>query len=85
MIYTILVVMLVLSMCAGVLWRNSCVYKFRMDLLNKIARANHRDIENGNYHWQWRYEKLNEVSYKDMILQFWRSLESFYGGVDFKL
>ena len=83
MIYIVFGMIIVLSV--GMLWRNHCVYKFRMDLLDKIARANHRDIENGNFHWMWRYEKLNGVPYMNMMWQFWRSLESFYRGVDFKL
>ena len=69
----------------GVLWRNNHVYKFRMALLDKITKASERDLKNGNYHYAWRFEELNKVPYETMMLQFWRSLESFYRGVDFKL
>lgn len=70
--------------CGAILIRNDRVYRFRMELLNKVGAAADRDIQ-ARRDWMWRYEAFRKVSYREMMYPVWKPLkaESFYDDVQF--
>ncbi len=63
--------------------RNQCVYRFRMELIDKISTSAQRDIASGNYDWGHRYEVFHSVPYERMVWQFWKPLRAFYPDMAF--
>jgi hypothetical protein len=62
----------------GMLYRNLCVYHYRLDILDQVSALTLADMQLGQ-DWEWRYEMFNtDPSYEAMLLQFWRPLDSFY-------
>lgn len=57
--------------------RNGVVYRYRNRLIQQVSEAAKADIGRGHY-WFWRYDAYNEVSYDEMVWQFWRKCDSFY-------
>jgi hypothetical protein len=51
------------------------IWGFR--LLNKISLKSEIDIDRGNYNWKWRYYEFDEIYLLEVLLKFWRSLDSF--------
>lgn len=65
--------------CIEMLKRNNDVYYEALRVLRLVSDAAMRDIRAGNIDgWQWRYELFAKVSYYEMLLKFWRPVESFY-------
>jgi hypothetical protein len=56
--------------------RNRMVCRFRIDLLNRIKDK--VDTADPRYHWVWRYEEFEAVTYDQMLWQFWKPLSRFY-------
>lgn len=73
------ITLLCLYVCSiTILVRNEMVYRYSMTAIEKIHTLNIRDIENGKYDVDWRYDILNKVTYHEMVLKFWKPLDSFY-------
>ena len=76
-------------LASGVFWllfggfvmlRNTRVFQYRMNLINRIAEANQRDLRcsrdiDGDYMWRWR--EYEAVSHERMVYSL-RRLDSFY-------
>jgi hypothetical protein len=58
------------------MWRNFKVHRYLLDLLDKVSALAKEDIEQGRP-WEWRYKALNQLSYNQMVIQFWRPLHTF--------
>lgn len=63
--------------CIYMLIRNTLVYTYRTNLIHRISESNIEDISDGRP-WHWRYEEYNSISYNEMMLKFWKPLDSFY-------
>ena len=62
--------------------RVDAVYAYRKYLIDAIHERNIRDIDKGiEYEWRWEYYET--VSYDDMMMKFWKPLDSFYKEKDF--
>lgn len=69
-----LVLLILISIIAGLvfvlagymLYRNEKVYKFRLDLIERLHDAAEVDIQNGRP-WEWRSQTFETVSYKQML------------------
>ena len=70
-----LLVMFVFLMFLG--YRNSRVFKYRMELIDKLSEAAKKDIDAG-LDPQWRYAEFNKVTYNEMVYRFWKPLDNFY-------
>lgn len=69
-------ILVVIMLVGGFLWfRNYAVYSYRKALINKIHHLNQANIMAS---WEWRYDEFDTISYYEMLLQFWRPLDSFY-------
>ena len=60
----------------GMLWRNSRVYRWQMQILERVRDGARRDIER-DQPWTWRYAALDAVPYTAQMVRFWRPLDSF--------
>ena len=66
------------------LWRNQHVFDYRSFLLDQVSNCAEKDIAEGRFDdWRWRYDEREAVSYKYMLRQFWRPLDSFYPNKEF--
>jgi hypothetical protein len=63
-------------LCIGLLIRNERVYRFRTKLIDRIATAYRADGV-GVYD-MWRWNEYEAVSYREMVLKFWKSPASLY-------
>lgn len=55
------------------------VGEYRMYLVSRVGYLNRKEIESGVYTmWERRWKMLDDVSLNQMLLQFWRSPESFF-------
>lgn len=54
------------------------VYRYRVDLIDKISKRTKEDIGNLNYNWEWRFVEFRKVGYQKMVWQFWKPIDSFY-------
>lgn len=72
------VLTLFFGLCIFMLARNERVSAYRLELISRIGNASRRDIDNGNFDYHWRWEEYETVSYNDMMLKFWKRLDSFY-------
>jgi hypothetical protein len=62
---------------SGAFWvRNELVYRYRGELLRRVARCAEDDIAHDRA-WDWRYEAFERLSYRRMVLEFWRPLDWF--------
>lgn len=59
------------------LFRNSRVYKYRTRLLREVGEVSKSEARSLQP-WQWRFQALEAVSYREMVFKFWRPLDSFY-------
>ena len=66
---------LFLLYCAIGLIRNTFVLRYRMNLIDRISTLNMREPEKDG---GWRWKAYDRVNYKDMLLKFWKPLDSFY-------
>lgn len=60
------------------LLRLCLVYRFRMKLIDQVYYACIKDIRKGKAYNRYRWERLDEVSFDEMVLKFWKRLDSFY-------
>ncbi len=58
--------------CLFMMWRNNCVYEFRMRLLEVM-------VPGEDDYWELS-EEFKSVKYETMLNRFWRPLPSFYKG-----
>lgn len=66
-------------------FRNHAVCREQIRLCNVIYELNKADIDNGTYTTAkatGRYEKLEEISYEKMLLNFWRPVKSFKDDIE---
>jgi hypothetical protein len=75
-----LIVAILLFFAIYLLIRNEYTAKLRFEILDQVSKAAQQDIIDGHFDWMWRYEKMKEVSYDRMMIQFWKpvKLEAFY-------
>ena len=68
------------------LLRNQKVFHLRTTMLQEVSRLAEKDIENRR-DYKWRYEAFEQVSYDQMMRQFWKpvSVRAFYKDTDFLL
>lgn len=71
-----------IGVCFGLMVRNNQVFNYRQEILEEVSAAASLDIKDGR-DWTWRYLKYTSVHYDDMLYQFWRPLDSFYGDMSF--
>lgn len=64
-------------LCAFILVRNSLVFLYLRQLLQEISIVAEKAIEQGKP-WQIYYTWFDSASYLEMLLKFWRRLDSFY-------
>jgi hypothetical protein len=57
--------------------RNSKVYAYRGELIDKMYDAADDDINRGRS-YKWRQEVYQSVSYNEMVYKFWKPIDSFY-------
>lgn len=67
--------LIVLAVCSLVTVRNALVLRYRTNLLDKVSTLAESDADGD---WEWRFETLESVSYDEMVLKFWKPLDSFY-------
>lgn len=79
MFWNILAIIMALaaSGCLVMLWRNEAVYQFRTELLRRISQKADEDIQAGR-EYEWRYQMFDSITYKDMVMRFWKDLFKFY-------
>lgn len=64
-----------------ILIRNDQVYRYRIGMIEKAGALARADIAAGRFgQWHRHFERLEQVTYDRMMLQFWRPLASFYDG-----
>jgi len=85
MVIFILVILLPLILLVFMLIRNSQVYNERIKCLKIMSKQALDDINNGDFNWRRRYNFFDEVSYDNMLLQFWKPVHSFYQNYKEKL
>lgn len=75
----------VLAFAVYLLIRNERVYAFRKRLLNEVSAAAEHDIKNGKpWGWEWRYDRLGDVTYNEMMMSFKPlTIEQWYGDDSF--
>ena len=61
------------------LFRNGKVYKTKIKVLDQIYKLDEQDIWNDKP-YLWRLEEFDSISYEEMLLKFWKPLDSFYAG-----
>lgn len=57
--------------------RNNLVYSYRRKVIDIAYDLSIKDIREGKFSSRW-WEILEYVSYDDMLLHFWRPLDSFF-------
>lgn len=73
----LVICLIVMALCVVLLFRNEAVYRYRMDLLSKVSDAAKRDISERK-DFMWRYHAYSTVDYSEMVMKFWKPLDSFY-------
>jgi len=59
--------------------RNIQVLRYRINLIKRISDKNEEEIIKGIGYNGWRYKMLDEeISYSEMVIKFWKPLDSFY-------
>jgi len=66
------------------MYRNTAVFTFRMQIIAKVSEMAQLDIANKK-EWQWRYDIQDRVSYDYMMYRFWIPLkvENFWDDLSF--
>lgn len=75
-------IVLVLALIATVflivlLIQNERVFNYRKKVISIAYDLSMKDISEGKFSSRW-WEILNYVSYNDMLLHFWKPLDSFF-------
>jgi hypothetical protein len=60
-----------------ILLRNERISEHQSQILQIIRDKAEQDIQNER-EWEWRYDDYSKVSYTDMVLRFWKPIDSFY-------
>lgn len=68
---------LLVLFCIFILIRNQKVYQYKIKIVEFVYEKSIEDANKGKES-QWRWEKLDEVSYHEMMYKFWKPLDSFY-------
>lgn len=79
--------MVVILLAVSGVWislRNRVVFKYHKTLLDDIRLSIDLDRLAGHEDWEWRFDAYKAVTYNDMMLGFWRSLDSFYPDQSFR-
>jgi len=63
--------------CVTYYRRSDTVLKERHRVVDIIHKLSEEDIKN-DMEWEWRYKEFESIKYTDMLLPFWRPVESFY-------
>jgi len=58
--------------------RNMEVLKYRLHIIDLISEKNREELEVGIHYTGSRYKMFNQVSYDEMLLKFWKPLDSFF-------
>jgi len=67
---------LFLAFVVALLIRNEMVYNYRTKIAEIVFSA-------GVWDWQWREAAMDAVNYDDMMLRFWKPLDTFYSDKSF--
>jgi len=59
-------------------YRNSKVYAYRFNLINKITVVELESIVAREFDGHWRWDEFYAVTYQEMVSNFWKPLNSFY-------
>jgi hypothetical protein len=65
------ILMLLLAFAIYILIRNQKVYRYRRRMADVVFSASVWD-------YKWRLQVYESVTYNDMMLRFWKPLDSFY-------
>lgn len=78
----IILLVIIISVCAFgffMLYRYNQVYKYRMKKLSLVFKLARHLRQTGN-EWDFVLRTYDSVSYRTMLWQWWRPLNSFYKG-----
>ena len=76
---TIIISLIALSILLVILMiRNMQVGKHRLHIIEIISQKNIEEIESGMRYTGFRYKMIEQISYNEMVLKFWKPLDSFY-------
>lgn len=80
----LMAVCLVAMTLAGIMMvRNGRVLRFRLSLLAQVSARAQQDIRLGRS-WQWRYDRMNSVTYEAMLFDLRRlRVENYYDDLSF--
>jgi len=70
---TVIAILLVILMI-----RNMQVGKHRLYIIEIISQKNIEEIESGIQYTGFRFKMIEQISYNEMVLKFWKPLDSFY-------
>lgn len=77
----ITVMLTVMVLCAAFVGymgiRNNTVHDYRVGLIDQIDTASKVDITKDRP-WMWRYDEFRSITYTEMMLKFWKHIDSFY-------
>lgn len=73
----------IISVLCFFYYRISQVNSYRISLIDQIDKAVKKNLERGELNWKWRYQRLSEVTYHEMVWKFWKPLNSFYKDTSF--
>lgn len=80
MVILMIICLMTMVLSIIILIRNDMVFKYQQRLLEEVSRLAADEINGGIYgHWRRYYEWLDSVSYDEMVIKFWKPLDSFYG------
>lgn len=67
----------IMFMCGVLMVRNARVFRYRNRIIDRYHKAWKKDIRAGR-DGLWRCRVYDSVSYNEMVLKFWKPLDSFY-------
>ena len=70
-------IVLGMTLWAGLIIRNFQVHTLRMRLLDAVDAQAKKEIEERRP-WKWRFEEFESVTYDRMLLSIWKPVQSFY-------
>lgn len=71
-----------MAFCLFMIHRNYEVHRYSRNLLGLIDRASEQDIAR-HREFKWRFKAFDSVSYDEMVMKFWKPLDSFYADMSF--
>ena len=82
--FVFLICCVMMIFCLRMFKRNEEVYKLRMGMIAMVHEFTLIDIMEGEA-YEWRWERLGQVSYEEMMIKFWKPVkpEAFYSDLDF--